>query len=381
MDHVLPAARTWAEIDLDALRHNFQYAKSQSGKKVMCVIKADAYGHGAVRCGLYLQSIGADAFAVACLSEAVELREAGIAKPLLVMGYTGPEYAEILAKYGIIQAVQDEASAAALATEASKAGVELDVHVKIDTGMGRTGILAQGQQAAIAAAEEIERIYQLYGLSVKGLFTHFSVADTPSEDAYTSWQLENYHFVLNALSAKGIRPETCHSSNSAAIMAHPAAHLDMVREGIMLYGLYPDSEPQISGPLRPVMTLKSRVGQVRDLPSGSSVSYGRTYISDHPIRTAIVTAGYADGHPRRLSNQATDTIGGKAYKQIGRICMDMHMVDITGNNDIKPGDEVILWGGEGMSTEEVSKIVGTINYELTCLVTRRSTRVYVGECE
>ncbi|MEA4971161.1 MAG: alanine racemase [Candidatus Pelethousia sp.] len=379
MDHVLPTARTWAEIDLGALRHNFEYARAQSGKKVMCVIKADAYGHGAVRCGLYLQSIGADAFAVACLAEAVELREAGIARPLLILGYTAPGYAEVLAKYAIAQAVQGGDSAAALATEARKSGVEVDVHIKLDTGMGRTGIYAQGEQAALAGANEIERIYRLPGIRVKGLFTHFAVADVPSEDAYTNWQLHNYNAVLNALAAKGLRPETCHASNSAAIMAHPEAHLDMVREGIMLYGLYPDSVPQPGGPLRPVLTLKSRVAQVRELPAGSSVSYGRTYISDQPIRTAVVAAGYADGHPRRLSNQGYDTIGGRAYKQIGRICMDMHMVDITGDDIIRPGYEVILWGGGGMSAEEVSQIVGTINYELTCLVPHRATRVYVNE--
>ncbi len=379
MEQIHPTARTWAEIDLGALRHNFEYARAQSGKKVMCVIKADAYGHGAVRCGLYLQSIGADAFAVACLAEAVELREAGIAKPLLILGYTAPEYAEMLAKHAITQAVQGEASAAALAEEAQKAGVEIDVHVKLDTGMGRTGIYAQGEQAALAAAKEIERIYRLQGIHVKGLFTHFAVADTPGEDTYTNWQLNNYNTVLNALAAKGLRPEICHASNSAAIMAHPEAHLDMVREGIMLYGLYPDSAPQPGGPLRPVLTLKSRVAQVRELPAGSSVSYGRTYISEQPIRTAVITAGYADGHPRRLSNQGYDTISGKAYKQIGRICMDMHMVDITGDDIIRPGDEVILWGGSGMSAEEVSQIVGTINYELTCLVTRRVTRLYINE--
>lgn len=379
MDQVLPTARSWAEIDLAALKHNFLYAKQQSGKRVMCVIKADAYGHGAVRCGLFLESAGADAFAVACLAEALELREAGLAAtPLLVMGYTAPEYAGLLAKHSITQAVQDEASATALSLEAQKAGVTLDIHIKLDTGMGRTGIFAQGEQAALAAAAEVERIYQLPGLRVKGLFTHFSVADTPGEDDYTAWQLANYHTVLAALEAKGLRPEICHASNSAAIMAHPEAHLDMVREGIMLYGLYPDSVPQPGGPLRPVLTLKARVGQVRELPAASSVSYGRTYISERPIRTAVITAGYADGHPRRLSSKGHVLINGQPYPQIGRICMDMHMVDITGSAPIRPGDEVTLWGGSGMSTEEVAGIVGTINYELTCLVTRRSTRVYVN---
>lgn len=379
MDHIYPAARTWAEIDLGALRHNYAYAKQLSGKQVMCVIKADAYGHGAVRCGLYLQSIGADAFAVACLTEALELREAGLTKPLLILGYTAPENAPILAKHNLTQAVQDEASATALSKEAQMAGVTIDVHVKLDTGMGRLGIFAQGKEAALAAAEEVARIYELPNLRVRGLFTHFSVADTPSENDYTAWQLSNYNTVLNALTAKGLRPEICHASNSAAILAHADAHLDMVREGIMLYGLYPDSVPQPGGPLRPVLTLKSRVAQVRHFPANASVSYGRTYVSDRPIRAAVITAGYADGHPRRLSNQGYDIIGGKPCKQIGRICMDMHMVDITDNDAVQVGDEVILWGGAGMSTEEVAQIVGTINYELTCLVTRRAARVYVGE--
>ena len=170
----------------------------------------------------------------------------------------------------------------------------------------------------------------------------------------------------------------CHASNSAAILAHPEAHLDMVREGIILYGMYPDSEPR-KGELKPVLTLKSRVAQVRDLPAGTSISYGRTFISDKPIRTAVITAGYADGHPRRISNASYDMIHGKKFKQIGRICMDMHMIDVTGDDSVKVGDEVTLWGGAGMTAEEVGKVVGTINYELTCLITPRVPRVYINE--
>ncbi|MDR0841600.1 MAG: alanine racemase [Christensenellaceae bacterium] len=379
MDHVLATARTWAQIDLAALKHNFEYAQRQSGKKVMCVIKADAYGHGAVRCGQYLQAQGAQAFAVACLAEAIELREGGIQAPILILGYTGPEYAELLAKYSIAQAVQGERSAALLAEHARKANACVKVHIKVDTGMSRMGIYAQGEQAALNAAEEIARIYALRGIYVEGVFTHFSVADTPEEDGYTAWQLRSYTTVLEALGARGIRPEIRHASNSAAIMAHPEAHLDMVREGIMLYGLYPDSSPCPGGPLRPVLTLKSRVAQVQDLPGGASISYGRTYTSEGPLRTAAIAAGYADGYPRRLSGQGYACIGGKAYKQVGRICMDTHMLDITGSEGIQPGDEVALWGAEGMRAEEVAQIVGTINYELTCLVTRRAPRVYVNE--
>ena len=244
--------------------------------------------------------------------------------------------------------------------------------------MSRTGIFAQGEEAALAAADTIERIYNIPGITVKGMFTHFSVADTPSEDEYTAWQFKNYTTVLNALTAKGLRPEVCHASNSAAILAHPEAHLDMVREGIILYGMYPDSEPR-KGELKPVLTLKSRVAQVRDLPAGTSISYGRTFISDKPIRTAVITAGYADGHPRRISNASYDMIHGKKFKQVGRICMDMHMIDVTGDDSVKVGDEVTLWGGAGMTAEEVGKVVGTINYELTCLITPRVPRVYINE--
>lgn len=370
--------RTWAEIDMAALRHNYKIAKQRSGKKVMCVIKANAYGHGAVRCGLCLEREGADFFAVACLQEALELRAGGVTKPILILGYTPGDCARVLGDYKITQAVQDEQIAIELGKWAVASGETVDVHIKIDTGMSRTGIYAQGEEACLEAAEIIERIYKIPGLRVKGLFTHFSVADTPAEDEYTAWQVKNYNTVLSALEAKGLRPEICHASNSAGILAHPEAHFDMVREGIMLYGLYPDSEPR-NGELWPVMTLKSRVAQVRDFPAGTSISYGRTFTSDKPIKVAVVMAGYADGHPRRISNASYDLIDGKPYKQVGRICMDMHMIDITGNDDIKPGTEVTLWGGSGMSTEEVAKIVGTINYELTCLVTPRNKRVYINE--
>lgn len=368
--------RTWAEIDLAALKHNYEIAK-RTGKKVMCVIKANAYGHGAVRCGLYLEKQGADFFAVACLQEALELRAGGVMAPILILGYTPADCAAVLGDYQITQAVQDEEIAIELGKCAAAAGETVDVHIKIDTGMSRTGIYAQGEAACLEAAEVIERIYKIPGLRVKGLFTHFAAADSPNEDEYTDWQVQNYNTVLAALERKGIRPEVCHASNSAGIMAHPDAHFDMVREGIMLYGLYPDSQPQ-AGELKPVMTLKSRVAQVREFPAGTSISYGRTFITDKPMRVAVVMAGYADGHPRRISNASYDTVNGEKYRQIGRICMDMHMIDITGNDEIRPGTEVTLWGGAGMSTEEVAQIVGTINYELTSLVTPRNKRVYIN---
>ena len=377
METLSPAARTWAEIDCNALLHNFNIAR-RTGKKVMCVIKADAYGHGAVRCGRFLERHGADAFAVACLQEALDLRAGGITRPVLILGHTSAEYAALLAANTITQTVVDESAANELDAAARAAGVTVDVHIKLDTGMSRAGLLAQGEENGMEAARAAERICHLPNLHVTGMYTHFSVADTPAEDAYTAWQLENYMRVYRYLSEKGLRPETCHTSNSACILAHPETQIDMVREGIILYGMYPDSVPQ-KGELRPVMTLKTRVSQVRALPAGTTVSYGRTYRSDAPFQTAVMLAGYADGYPRRLSNNTTITIHGKRYPQVGRICMDMCMANITGAEDIARGDEVTLIGGDSITWEEAAEKVGTINYELTCLVTARTKRIYLNE--
>lgn len=376
MNSIHPTARAWAQIDLAAMTHNFNIAR-QTGKKVMCVIKANAYGHGAIPCGLHLQELGADFFAVACLAEALELRDGGITKPMLILGYTPAEYAPVLAQHSITQTVQDENSAVELSRAAMEAGVTVDVHIKVDTGMSRIGIYAQGKEAALAAADEVERIYALPGLRVRGVYTHFSVADAPEQDSYTKWQLDNYHMVLDALSAKGIHPELRHAGNTAAIMNHPESHFDMIRAGIMLYGMYPDNIHR-QGPLRPVMTLKSRVAQIRELPAGVSVSYGRTFETRQPTRMAVITAGYADGHPRRISDASYDIINGRKFPQIGRVCMDMHMLDITGDDTVRVGDEVSLWGGEGMTAEQIAQKVGTLNYELTCLITPRIARVYVN---
>ena len=369
-----PTARTWAEIDMAALKHNYEIARA-TGKKVMCVIKADAYGHGAVRCGRYLEKCGADAFAVACLSEALELRQGGITKTILILGYTS--HAKVLADNDITQTLVDESHALELNEAAKAANVTVKGHIKLDTGMSRAGLFAQGHDAAMKAAEAAERMSKLSNVKVTGMYTHFCVADTPDQDEFTAWQLENYKTVMNYLTEKGLRPETCHTSNSAGILYHPETQIDMVREVVILYGMYPDSMPQY-GPLKPVMTLKSRVSQVRDFPAGATVSYGRTFKGDKPFTTAVVLAGYADGYPRRLSNNTTVTINGVRYPQAGRICMDMCMV-LADKDKVKRGDEVTLIGGNSISWEDAAQKVGTINYELTCLVTNRVPRVYVNE--
>lgn len=370
--------RTWAEIDLSALLHNFRYAKEcAQNRPVMCVIKANAYGHGAVECGRHLEKNGADAFAVACLDEAIKLREGGITLPILVLGYTPAQYTELIAKYDLTQTLVDLEHAKAVSKKAKECGVTVKAHIKLDTGMSRTGILAQGEHFIKSAIEEAVQECELPNIDVTGMYTHMSVADTPGQKRYTSWQISNFNGVRDGLIARGHDIKYCHMSNSAGILNHPETHFDMVREGVILYGMYPDSLPVINGPLRPVMTLKSRVAQVRHLPKATTISYGRTYTAEKDMVSAVILAGYADGYPRRMSNQAHLTIGGKQYRQIGNVCMDMMMADVSGS-DVKRDDEVILFGKGGVSIESLSRIVGTINYELTCQITPRVKRKYIN---
>ena len=379
MYEIADKARSWAEIDLSALKHNFEYASKRIGRKVICVLKADAYGHGAVECGLYLQKCGAYMFAVAALTEAVAMRKSGITIPIMILGYTSPEYAEILSDFDIEQAIVDEEHAIAMNKAAAKLNKKVKVHIALDTGMSRIGIYAQKNHTA--AADAAERIYRMSNLDVVGMFTHFAAADEPDQAEYTMFQYRNFSIVYNRLIERGIRIKNCHVSNSAAILNSPI-HFDSIRLGISLYGMYPDSKPVKDGPLKPVMSLKARVTQTRTLPQGATISYGRTFTTRRTTHTAVISAGYADGFSRRLSNKATVTINGKRYPQIGRICMDVCMADVTDGYDepggVRAGDEVTIIGDGGMSAEEAAQIVETINYELTCLITNRVKRIYVN---
>ncbi len=379
MYEIADKARSWAEIDLSALKHNFEYASKRIGRKVICVLKADAYGHGAVECGLYLQKCGAYMFAVAALTEAVAMRKSGITIPIMILGYTSPEYAEILSDFDIEQAIVDEEHAIAMNKAAAKLNKKVKVHIALDTGMSRIGIYAQKNHTA--AADAAERIYRMSNLDVVGMFTHFAAADEPDQAEYTMFQYRNFSIVYNRLIERGIRIKNCHVSNSAAILNSPI-HFDSIRLGISLYGMYPDSKPVKDGPLKPVMSLKARVTQTRTIPQGATISYGRTFTTRRTTHTAVISAGYADGFSRRLSNKATVTINGKRYPQIGRICMDVCMADVTDGYDepcgVRAGDEVTIIGDGGMSAEEAAQIVGTINYELTCLITNRVKRIYVN---
>ncbi|MBQ9833566.1 MAG: alanine racemase, partial [Clostridia bacterium] len=325
MEKVKSSARTWAEIDLDAIKHNLDIAKNQ-GMKVMCVIKGNAYGHGSVGCAKFLEENGADMFAVACLSEALELREAGVMLNTLVLGYTTPEYAKTIADNNITQTIVDEEAAQELSDAAVEAGVVVNAHIKIDTGMSRLGIFAQGEEAAKKAADAVIKMYDLPGINITGMYTHFSTADMPGKDEFQAWQMNNFKIVMDRLVEVGKKPPVCHTGNSACILKYPETYIDMIRMGIMLYGMYPDSKPREDGELMPAMSLKTRVSQVRELPPGCLISYGCTYCSRFPMKVATITAGYADGYPRRMSNGGYVVINGVRCEQIGRVCMDMMMV-------------------------------------------------------
>jgi alanine racemase len=307
------------------------------------------------------------------LTEGIALRKGGIRKPILVLGWTPAEFAPQLAEYELTQSVLDED----YARELSAVGVPLEVHAKLDTGMSRTGIQAQTDPEA--AAQAVLRISQLPNLRMTGVFTHFAAADMPEKDDFTHWQLTNYTKTLDALKTLGLESLVCHAGNSAVIMHHPEAHFDMVRMGVMMYGLYPDCVARPDGPLKPVMALKARVAQVKWLPAGASISYGCTVQTTRPTRIAVVSAGYADAYPRSLSNRgAYAVIGGAKCPQIGRICMDLCMFDITdAPAEIERGDEVILYGKGGMPMEEVARLAGTINCEPTSLLTQRVAKVFL----
>lgn len=370
--------RTWAEIDIDALKHNYRLAKKLSkNRPVMPVIKGDAHGHGAVRVGRLFQEEGAAAFAVACISEAVTLRKNGITVPILILGWTAPLEAGILAENDITQSVFSLEYGKELSKMAQELNVNLKVHVKIDSGMTRTGIYAQ--KDASAAAGEVMEIAGLPCMDVTGIFTHYAVADMPEKEDFTRWQFENFCAVLDSLKKRGFDMShvTVHASNSAVIMYHPESYFDMVRLGVMMYGLYPANVYEEGGPLIPAMTLKSKVVQVKDIDEGAKISYGCTFTAEHPMTIAVVAAGYADSYPRALSGKgAYAVINGERCPQVGRICMDMCMVDVTGK-DVHEGDEVILYGKGGMSHEDVAQLSGSINCEHTSLLTERVKKVYI----
>lgn len=374
--------RTWAEISLDAVEHNFREIQKRlrPETKICCVIKADAYGHGAERLAKEYENLGADWFAVSNLEEAQQLRRAGVKLPILILGYTPPEMAEVLARQNISQALVGAEYGAALSEQAQKAGVAVKVHISLDTGMSRIGFLYQNPQRDAAALEEVEHACKLPGLEPEGIFTHFAVADEGENgSAYTRMQYQNFCDAIERLNRRGVKFRIRHCANSAAIFDYPEMQLDMVRAGVILYGLMPSGSVRNPAALISAMQLKSVVALVKNIPAQTTVSYGRKFTAAKETTVATVPIGYADGYPRILFQSAEMLVRGKRAKIIGRVCMDQLMLDVTNIPNVRVGDTVTVFGKDReatLSVDELAAQIGTINYELVCAVSKRVPRVY-----
>ena len=362
--------RTWAEIDLAALAKNLAAIGKRCNKKVYAVVKADAYGHGAVETARALGRCGVYGFCVSNLAEAEELRAAGLTQPVLILGYTPVEYADALANHNIEQCVYSLEYASALSAAAKKT---VRVHLKLDTGMGRIGFDCRSD--CLPGLEDAKQVLSLPNLEACGVFMHYAVADTPSEDAFTAAQYSRFCKAVAALEAGGHQFAIKHCSNSAGALGLEEMGTDAIRAGIILYGLAPDTGMELPEGVKPVMSLYSTVSMVKTVAAGESVSYGRTYRADAERTIATVSAGYADGVPRLLSNCGSVLIHGKRAPIVGRVCMDQFAVDVTDIPDVKMGDTVTIFG-PGLSVDEVARAAQTINYEIICGISKRVPRVY-----
>ena len=367
--------RTWAEIDLNALKTNFNLIKEiTNGSKIMSVVKANAYGHSVSEIAPVLEEMGTDFFAVSNIEEALQLREIGITKPILILGYTPVTEAKLLAEKNISQCVYSTEYASTLSAVAQEENVKINIHIKLDTGMSRLGFNCR--KDSLDGINETISAAKMEGFILEGIFTHFAVADRNEneEDGFTNIQYNRFKNAVKIFKENGFNPKICHCCNSAGIINDFDKHFDLCRPGIILYGLTPSAELSIDERFTPVMTLKSVVSMVKEIEEGDTVSYGRTFKADKKIKIATVAAGYADGYPRVLSNKAFVLINGKKAKVLGRICMDQLSVDVTDIEDIKLGDEVILFGKE-LPVETLANICNTINYEIVCGISPRVPRI------
>ena len=373
--------RAEAVINLSNIEHNFREIRRFTGtKKIICVIKANAYGHGAKTLGKLYEELGADILAVACIDEALQLRNAGIRTPVMILGPTPPELAEVLSDNGIIQSVSGLEYARLLDAELSKKSKRLSVHIKLDTGMTRLGIYAHNSNIE-AAADEAEKITKLSSLSSDGIFTHFSEAEI-DDTAFTEEQLDCFLRVVDILEKRGKTFEFCHCANSAGVVNYKKAHLSCIRPGLILYGLTPTDKSVPGLNLRPAMTFKSRVADIRNIKKGDAISYNRRYIAPRDMKIAVVSCGYGDGLHRALSGKACCLIKGKRVPLLGNICMDLFLADISEIPDVAPFDEVVLFGAQNggyISPDELAALCGTISYEILTSVSKRVTRTYITD--
>lgn len=377
--------RTWAQIDLDAVVHNLGALRKRLNPqtRTMAVVKADAYGHGDGATARTLIEAGTDWLAVSNISEGLSLRAKKLDAPILILGYTPPEAVLLLEKEHLTQAIFSMEYAVSLSEAVQQNGATVDCHIKIDSGMSRIGFYAQhGHEAQ--AAQEIAHACALPGLAASGVFTHFAVADEPNaeSDAFTRAQFDCFCKTVELARERGAALPLRHCCNSAASWRFPEMQLEMVRLGIVLYGLLPSREmqPLCGANLRPAMSIYSVVSQCKTLEQGDQISYGRQYsVPEGGRRIATVPVGYADGFRRSFANRARAIVGGRYAPVVGRVCMDQIMIDVTGIPDVKQGDRVTLIGAEGdaaLSLDEWAVLNGSINYEEACLIGRRVPRVY-----
>ncbi len=368
--------RCWAEIDTNALIHNFNIIKSTAKVPVCAVVKADAYGHGVDIVAPILQNLGADSFAVSNIEEAIQLRTSGITKPILILGYTPTEYVCELNKHDISQCVYSLDYAKELSNEATKSSNNVKIHLKLDTGMSRIGFDCRDNN--LNGINDALNAAKLDGFILEGVFTHFAVSDRNElqEDRFTDEQYNRFSQAIDFLKSNGLNPKFSHCCNSAALCQDDDKHFDMCRAGIILYGLTPSSDLTLPQDFIPVMSFKSVISQVKQIRKGDTVSYGRTFKATKDMTVATVSAGYADGYPRLLSNKGYVLINGCRANIIGRICMDQFCVDVSEIDNVKRGDEVLLWGKE-LPIEIPADIIGTINYELVCGVSSRVNRIKI----
>ena len=366
----------WAEIDLDILANNMKNIKKLAGnKEVIAVVKADAYGHGALDVAPCLLENGASRLAVAMLTEAIELRNNNIKAPIMILGYTPLDLGEELINFDIEQTIYDLDYARELSSLAIKLNKKAKVHIAIDTGMGRIGFLPTNE-----SFNSICEIYSLDGLDVVGIFTHFSSSDEADKE-YTQYQFNQIYDFIRKLENNGINIPLKHASNSAAIIDLPNTYLDAVRAGIILYGYYPSNEVKKENlSIKPALTLKAKIAHVKELESNLYISYNRTFKTSRKSKIATIPIGYADGYIRTLKHDAKIIVNGQLAPIVGNICMDQFMIDVTDIPNVKTGDEVILLGesnGIKFNADYIAKCMNSINYEVLCLLKKRVPRAYI----
>lgn len=373
---MLEYQRCVAEINLDAIGHNIREIKARlnEGTRLLAVVKADGYGHGATETAQVCLYNGADELAVATLDEGLALRSNNIFVPVLILGYTVESRLEDAVTNNLTQTVFSYELAKQLSDTAVRLGRTALAHISVDTGMSRIGFLPCEE-----SLDEIDRIFELPNLEITGVFTHFSTADE-ADKSFTYTQFERFKYMTDGIEARGHKNLIRHCANSASIIDLPDMQLDMVRAGIIIYGMLPSGDVGTDIDLIPAMSIKTHISYVKELPAGIGVGYGRKYYTDKLTKIATVPIGYADGYSRRLSNKARMLVNGEYANVIGNVCMDQLMLDVTHIKDVKMGDEVTVLGvcgDKAVSAEELGSLMGTINYEVVCCIGKRVPRVYI----